>query len=122
LFVTYRELVILTATQQGVEIHTQHFVVQSLYRSPTALSALCGSSPSGKDLKVAAVRSRIFFSTKLFVMVSATVMSRLVPAAAFGLAAVPARPPISPEARAVHLLAKRPVAKSKATIDAAATA
>jgi hypothetical protein len=50
-------------------------------------------------------------------MASATVMSRLVPSAAFGLAAVPARPPTSPEARAVHLLAKCPVAKSKATTD-----
>jgi hypothetical protein len=86
------------------------------------ISALRGSSPSGKDLNVAAVRSRILSSTKPFVMARATVMSRLVPSAAFGLAAVPARPPISPEARAVHLLAKRPVAKSKATTDAAATA
>ena len=86
------------------------------------ISALRGSSPSGKGLNVTAVRSRIFSSTKLFILANATVMGSLVPSAAFGLAAVPARPPISPEARAVHLLAKRPVAKSKATTDAAATA
>ena len=78
------------------------------------ISALRGSSPSGKGLNVTAVRSRIFSSTKLFVMASATVMSSLVPSAAFGQAAVAARPPISPEAMAVHLLAKRPVAKSAA--------
>ena len=60
------------------------------------ISALRGSSPSGKDLNVTAVRSRIFSSTKLFVMASATVMSSLVPSAAFGQAAVAARPPDIP--------------------------
>ena len=83
------------------------------------ISALRGSSPSGKGLYVTAVRSRIFSSTKLFIMASATVMSSLVPSAAFGQAAVAARPPISPEAMAVHLLAKRPVAKSAAPADVA---
>ena len=83
------------------------------------ISALRGASPSGKGLNVTAVRSRIFSSTKLFVMASATVMSSLVPSAAFGQAAVAARPPISPEAMAVHRLAKRPVAKSAAPADVA---
>jgi hypothetical protein len=83
------------------------------------ISALRGSSPSGKDLHVTAVRSRIFSSTKLFVMASATVMSSLVPSAAFGQAAVAARPPVSPEAMAVHLRAKRSVAKSAAPADVA---
>ena len=81
--------------------------------------ALRGSSPSGKDLHVIAVRSRIFSSTKLFIMASATVMSSLVPSAAFGQVAVAARPPVSPEAMAVHLRAKRSVAKSAAPADVA---
>src|ERR1700722_19573427 len=81
--------------------------------------ALRGSSPSGKDLHVTAVRSRIFSSTKLFVMASATVMSSLAPLAAFGQAAVAARPPVSPEAMAVHLRAKRSVAKSAPPADVA---
>jgi hypothetical protein len=81
--------------------------------------ALRGTSPSGKDLHVTAVRSRIFSSTKLFVMASATVMSSLVPLAAFGQAAVAARPPVSPEAMAVHVRAKRSVAKSTAPADVA---
>ena len=83
------------------------------------ISALRGSSPSGKGLNVTAVRSRIFSSTKLFILASATVMGSLVPSTAFGQAAVAARPPISPEAMAVHLLAKRPVAKSTSPADAA---
>jgi hypothetical protein len=81
------------------------------------ICALRGSSPSGKDLNVAAMPSRIFSSTKLFILASATVISGLVPSAAFGQAAVAARPPISPEAMAVHLHAKRPVAKSTAPTD-----
>jgi len=97
------------------------------------ISTLRGSSPSGKDLNVTAVRSRIFSSTKLFVMASATAMCSLVPSAAFGQAAVAARPsaafgqaavaarpPVSPEVMALHLLAKRPVAKSP-KIEAAET-
>ena len=83
------------------------------------ISSLRGSSPSGKDLNVTAVRSRIFSSTKLFVMASAAAMCSLVPSAAFGQAAVAARQPISPEAMAVHLRAKRPVTKSAAPADAA---
>ena len=83
------------------------------------ISAVRGSSPSGKDLYVTAVRSRIFSSIKLFVMASATVMSSLVPLAAFGQAAVAARPPVSPEAMAVHLRAKRSVAKSAPPADVA---
>ena len=79
------------------------------------ISTLRGSSPSGKGLNVTAVRSRIFSSTKLFVMASATAMCSLVPSAAYGQAAVAARPPISDEAMALHRLAKRPVAKSTAT-------
>ena len=78
------------------------------------ISALRGILPYRKDLYVNAVRSRIFSSTKLFILTSATVMGSLVPSAAFGQAAVAARPPISPEAMAVHLLAKRAVAKSAA--------
>ena len=94
------------------------------------ISTLRGSSPSGKDLNVTAVRSRIFSSTKLFVMASATAMCSLVPSAAFGQAAVAAgppvsvaaRPPISEEAMVLHRLAKRPVAKSTATTDLATAA
>jgi hypothetical protein len=82
------------------------------------IAALRGPSPSGKGLNVTAVRSRIFSSTKLFILASATMMGSLVPSA-FGQAAVAARPPISPEAMAVHILAKRPVAKSAAPADAA---
>jgi hypothetical protein len=73
------------------------------------ISALRGSSPSGKDLNMTAVRSRIFSSTKLFVMASATVMCSLVPSAVFGQANVAAKPPISPETLALHLRVKRPL-------------
>ena len=69
-----------------------------------------GSFPFGRDLKVTALRSRIFSSTKLFIMASATmVMSSLVPSNAFAQTAA-AKPPVSPEALAVHSQAKRPVA------------
>src|SRR5277367_6711151 len=83
------------------------------------VSALRRSSPSGKGLNLTAVRSRLFSSTKLFALASATLISSLAPSAAFGQAAVTARPPVSPEAMAVHLRAKRPVAKSTAPADAA---
>jgi hypothetical protein len=56
-------------------------------------------------------------------MASATMMmSSLVPSTAFAQAVVAAKPPVSPEAMAVHRLAKRPVAKSAVTTDAAVSA
>jgi hypothetical protein len=82
------------------------------------ISAVYGSSPSGKDLNVTAVRSRIFSSTKLFVMVSATMMSSLLPSTIFAQSVVAARPPVSPEAMALHRLVKRPTA-STAPVDLA---
>lgn len=70
-----------------------------------------------------ALRSRIFTSTKLFIMASATMMmSSLVPSTAFAQAVVAATPPVSPEAMAVHRLAKRSVATPAANIEPAATA
>src|ERR1700722_2243447 len=83
------------------------------------VSALRESSLSGKGLNLTPLRSRIFSSTKLFALASATLISSLVPSAAFGQAAVAAGPPVSPEAMAVHLRAKRPVAKPPAPADAA---
>jgi hypothetical protein len=70
------------------------------------------SSPCGSDLDVIALRSRIYPSTKLFILVSATMMSSLLPSTVLAQNVVAARPPLSPEARALHLLAKRPVVKS----------
>ena len=85
------------------------------------MSVLHGYSPSVNDLSVTAARSRIFSTTKLLVIASATLMSGLLPTAAFGQAAVVARPPLSPEALALHRLAKRPVAKLPRTIELAET-
>lgn len=57
-----------------------------------------GSPPFGRDLKVTAARSRIFSSTKLFVMASAAMaMSSLVPSTTLTQAAASAKPPVSPE-------------------------
>lgn len=85
--------------------------------------AFRGSSPLGGNLNVTALRSRIFTSTKLFIMASATMMmSSLVPSTAFAQAVVAAKPPVSPEAMAVHRLAKRSVATPAANIEPAATA
>ena len=81
------------------------------------ISALRGSSPSGKDLNVTAVRSRIFSSTKLFILAGATVMSSLVPSAAFGQANVATKPPLSPEVIALHLQAKRPLSIATAKLE-----
>ena len=76
--------------------------------------AFRGSSPSGRDLNVIALRSRICSSSKLFILASATMMSSLLPSTVFAQNVVAAKPPLSPEAMALHLLAKRPVAKSAA--------
>jgi hypothetical protein len=63
---------------------------------------------------VIALRSRIYSSTKLFILASATMMSSVLPPTVSAQKVVEARPPVSPEAMAVHVLAKRPVAKSVA--------
>ena len=52
-------------------------------------------------------------------MASATMMSSLVPSTGFAQNTVAAKPPVSPEVMAVHLLAKRPTATPLATTDAA---
>ena len=77
------------------------------------------SSALGNDLNVTALQSRIFSSTKVFVMASAAVMSSLVPSTVFAQTTVVPKPPVSSEAMAVHRLAKRPLAKSVVTTDAA---
>ena len=74
--------------------------------------AIRGSLPCGSDLDVIALRSRIYSSTKLFILASATMMSSLLPSSVAAQNVVAAKPPVSPEATAVHVLAKRPVAKS----------
>jgi hypothetical protein len=61
----------------------------------------------------------MFSSTKLLILASAAVMSGLVPSTSLAQSTVVAKPPVSPEAMAVHRLAKRPAAKSAATTDAA---
>jgi hypothetical protein len=63
---------------------------------------------------VIALRSRIYSSTKLFILASATMMSSVLPTTVSAQNVVVARPPVSPEAMAVHVLAKRPVATSVA--------
>jgi hypothetical protein len=73
----------------------------------------------GKGLNATAMRSRITSSTKLFIVAGATMMSSLIPAAAFGQTQVVSKPPVSPEARALHRLVKRPAAKSTAPVDVA---
>jgi len=80
--------------------------------------AFRGSSPCGRDLDVIALRSRIYSSTKLFILISATMMSSLSPSTILAQNVVAARLPVSPEAMAVHRLAKRPMAKA-VTIDVA---
>ncbi len=70
------------------------------------------SPHSGKDLRSVAAR----LHKALFLSTGAALISGFVPAAAFGQAA-PAVPPVSPEAMAVHLLAKRPAAKPTTPID-----
>jgi hypothetical protein len=77
------------------------------------------SSPVGTGLSVTTTRSGMLSPTKLLLLASATMMSSLLPATAFGQTQVVAKPPVSPEVLAVHRLAKRPVAKSAATTDAA---
>jgi hypothetical protein len=59
---------------------------------------------------VIALRSRIYSSTKLFILASATMMSSILPSTVFAQKVVATKPPVSPEAMAVHVLAKRPVA------------
>ena len=81
--------------------------------------AFRGSSPCGRDLDVIALRSRIYSSTKLFILISATMMSSLSPSTILAQNVLAARPPMSPEAMALHRLAKRPVAKSTASVDLA---
>jgi hypothetical protein len=74
------------------------------------IPAFRGSSPCGRDLNVIALRSRIYSSAKLIILASTT-MSCLLPSTVFAQNVVAARPPLSPEAMALHLLAKRSVAK-----------
>jgi hypothetical protein len=81
--------------------------------------AFGGSSPYGRDLDVIALRSRVYSSTKLFILVSATMMSSLLPSTIFAQNVVVATPPVSPEAMALHRLVKRPVATSTAPADVA---
>jgi len=75
------------------------------------------SSPCGRDLDVITLRSRIYSSTKLFILASAAMTSSLLPSTIFAQNVVAARPPVSPEVMALHLLAKRPVAKLPGTIE-----
>src|ERR1700744_876354 len=75
------------------------------------VSAFSGSSPCGRDLNGIALRSRIYSSTKLFILAGATMMSSLLPSTIFAQNVVAARPPVSPEVMALHRLAKRPGAK-----------
>jgi len=74
-----------------------------------------GCFPFGSDLSVSALRSRLFSSSKLLILASATMMSGLVPSTAFAQKTVAAKPPVSPEMLAVHSKAKRPVATTPAT-------
>ena len=76
--------------------------------------AFRGFSPCGRDLHLIALRSRIYSSTKLFILAGAMMMSSVLPATVSAQNVVQAKPPVSPEAMAVHVLAKRPVAKSVA--------
>ena len=73
------------------------------------------SSTCGRDFDVIALRSRTYSSTKLFILASAAMMSSLLPSTVFAQRSVAARPPVSPEAMAVHRLAKRPAATSVTT-------
>ncbi len=73
-----------------------------------------GSAPYGRDLNVTHLRSRIYSFTKLFILASATMLSSVSPLTVSAQNAVIARPPVSPEAMALHVLAKRLVAKSVA--------
>ena len=77
-----------------------------------------GCFPFGSDLSVSALRSRLFSSSKLLILASATMMSGLVPSTAFAQKTVAAKPPVSPEMLAVHSKAKRPVATTPATTPA----
>ena len=77
-----------------------------------------GCFPFGSDLNVSALRSRLFSSSKLLILASATMMSNLVPSTAFAQKTVAAKPPVSPEMLAVHSKAKRPVATTPATTPA----
>ena len=83
------------------------------------VSTICRSSPVGTGLSVTTTRSGMLSPTKLLLLASATMMSSLLPTTAFGQTQAVAKPPVSPEVLAVHRLAKRPVAKSAATTDAA---
>ena len=76
--------------------------------------AFRGFSPCGRGFNGIALRSRIYSSTKLFILASATMMSSVLPPTVSAQNVEVARPPVSPEAMAVHVLAKRPVAKSVA--------
>lgn len=82
------------------------------------ITAFSRSFPLGKELNVIALRSRVYSSTKLFILVSATMMSSLLPSNIFAQKVVAARPPVSPEAMALHRLVKRPAA-STAPVDVA---
>jgi len=83
------------------------------------VSTIRRSSPLGTGLSVTTTRSGMLSPTKLLLLASATMMSSLLPTTAFGQTQVVAKPPVSQEVMAVHRLAKRPVAKSAATTDAA---
>ncbi|HWO29390.1 MAG TPA: hypothetical protein VNO32_11405, partial [Candidatus Acidoferrum sp.] len=78
------------------------------------------SVPLGKELNVTALRPRLFSTTKVFILASAAVMSSLIPSTVLAQNTLAAKPPVSSEAMAVHLLAKRPLAKLSGTIDVAA--
>jgi hypothetical protein len=73
------------------------------------------SVPLGKELNVAALRPRLFSTTKVFIMASAAVMSSLMPSTVLAQKTLAAKPPVSPEVMAVHSKAKRPVATTPAT-------
>jgi hypothetical protein len=83
------------------------------------LPAFREPSPSGKDLNVTALRSRMLSSTTLFVLASATMMSSLVPSTVLAQTTGGAKPPVSSEVLAVHQLAKRPLATSAVELNAA---
>lgn len=74
----------------------------------------------GKHLNVTTPRSQIF-SSSAKLMASAAVLSTLISSAVLAQSTVQAKPPVSPEVMAIHLLAKRPTAKSAVPTDAAAS-
>jgi hypothetical protein len=81
------------------------------------LPALRRSFPLGNELNVSALRSRMFSSAKLLILASAAVMSGLAPSTSLAQSTVADKPPLSPEAMALHRLVKRPVVKLTETVD-----